>query len=164
MCKLCSFSVCMSAQHPGALLWLCRLYSPFLLFGKPLSIKCCAVPYTGEDTIVFQSSRSFSPPDNGKRPVFAPNQNVYSTNSQPPSGCKLALSYQLTCIPSCKKIPNSTVHHVFCTGRFLHEASSVGQLEKPGPLMHPVETGCEKDCGRREGEREGVPKHTVWLI
>lgn len=114
----------------------------FLQFGRPLSIKCYAVPDTREGVIVFcTNSSGFSAPDNGKRPVFASNQDLHTSLQAEPR-------FQFTRVPSCKSSPALRREEV------LHETPSVGWVKNLALWCNPLETGNEKDCfGRREEER-----------
>jgi len=139
--------------------WCYRGSVPILLinqyifnsFGRPLSLKCYAVParHQKECDSLSTSSSGFSAPENGKRPVFASNQDLHTSSQAEPR-------FQFTRVPSCKSSP--VLRSKECFARKIE--CWLG--EKPGPLMQPRwDWKLRKTAAAGERKREGVPKRNM---
>jgi len=124
----------------------------FNSFGRPLSLKCYAVParHQKECDSLSTSSSCFSTPENGKRPVFASNQDLHTSSQAEPR-------FQFTRVPSCKKFSGAAQQGVFFARKI-----ECWLDEKPGPLMQPRrDWKLRKTAAAGERKREGAPKRNM---
>lgn len=99
---------------------------------------------------VSTNSSGFSAPENGKRPVFASNQDLH-TSSQ------AERSFQFTRVPSCK----SSSGTVQGGGFAWKDECWLG--EKPGPLMQPLRDWIWERLLQQERGRERASPNATWL-